>query len=114
MQASMKPLDVCQQFRTTRLRTRDAAARRARGLRRALLVRPAVVVLTAALAVGACGAQKPRATPTSPPSSTELGRPIGPPEHAVAPTAARIAARRFLDGYLAAVYGRGDIDAIRA
>lgn len=77
-------------------------------------MRTAVVVLAAGLAAGGCGAQKPAASVASPPAAAELGRPIGPQAHPVVPAAARFAARRFLHGYLAAVYGRGDIDAIPA
>jgi hypothetical protein len=77
--------------------------------------RPRTAVLLALLAAtpvvaAGCGQTHDARSPTPPPAA--LGRPIGGSQKSSQPDAARRAARRFLRGYLAAVYGHAGIDAI--
>src|SRR4051795_352074 len=83
--------------------------------RRRRRTRVLTALVTAAIGLGAGGCDSTHSSrPPKPPPAGELGRPIGPSTHSAAPPAARDAARRFLHGSLAAVYGRGQIDAIPA
>ena len=92
------------------------------GMRRRLFALVAAIVLVAALVLDLAG-RPSQSIPTPPtPSATSLRRPPATPSQTARPAgpaepgarAAEAAARRFLQGYLAYLYGHGPPSAVRA